>query len=517
VELSDYITALGRRKVLVASVTIMTVAIAVAVTLLSSPAYTATATLRIQPGTAFVGGTVRTDDLTYLDRLAATYADLATNPQVVSAVRRRTALQETPDFAVQEVPNTELMDVKATTSDPDTAAAAANALAAELIARVRALNERSAAQAEQALNDRVAQLEGEIAAAKAQRQTLEEATPTEASRLELLTLKEELESKGATLAALRENQQSFEIARQARAAAILLVVPAAPPTHASNRHLALALALGLALGLLAGTGLALLAEKLAGRFRTSDEMEEAVEAPVLATIPDVGSRPTDAIFNSGSKAEEAFRRLATAFLAAGAKDSVQTVVVTSAEPDQGTSTIVANLGRTLAQTGRTVLVVDANLRSPVLHEFYGMSNEDGLSDVLSDWPEDYMPEVLPTSVPRLWMLPAGNAPESARHLGSPQVERWLEATKEYFDFVLLDAPAVLEVTDAPSLARTADAVVLVARADAHRERFSAAHRELRRLHVGLLGIVVNKKSGRWQPVESLVEMVGQRGAASADD
>src|SRR5262245_15169764 len=427
----------------------MTIGVAVAVTLLTPPAYTATATLRIQPGTAVVAGTVRADDLTYLDRLASTYADLATNPQVVAAVQRRAGLKQTPDFAVKEVPNTELMEVKATTSHADTAAAAANALAAELIGRVRGLNDQSAKQEEQVFDQRAAQLEKEIAAAETEQSALRQASATAANQVELLKLEEEIRSKRATLAALRTNQQTFELAREARSGAISLVVPASPPTRASNRHFALALGLGLILGLLAGTALAFLAERLSGRFRTSDEMEETVEAPVLATIPDVGSGPGGAIFNSGSKAEEAFRRLATAFLAAAAKDSVQTVVVTSAEPHQGASTVVANLGRTLAQAGRTVLVVDANLRSPVLHEIYGLSNDGGLSDVLTDWHEDYMPEVLPTSVPRLWLLPAGSdAEEAVRHLGSPQMERWLEATKEYFDFVLLDSPPVSEVTDA---------------------------------------------------------------------
>jgi len=516
VELSDYVAALGRRKMLVAAVTAMTVAVAVAVVLLTPPAYTATTTIRIQPGTAVVAGTVRADDLTYLDRLASTYADLATNPQVTASVRDRVGLTHTPDFEVHEVPNTELMEVKATTSDPDTAAAAANALAAELIDRVRVLNEQSATQEQKVFDQRAAGLEEEIASAVTERSALRLASPTATTQLELLKLNEEIKSKRETLAALRTSQQTFELAREARSGAISLVVPASPPRHASNRHFALALVLGLVLGLLAGTALAFLAERLSGRFRTNDEMEEAVAAPVLATIPDVGSNPAGAIFNSGSKAEEAFRRLATAFLAAGTKDSVQTVVVTSAETGQGTSTIVANLGRTLAQTGRTVLVVDANLRSPVLHETYGLSNEQGLSDVLTDWPEDYMPEVLPTNVPRLWMLPAGSkAQDSARHLGSPQMERWLEATKEYFDFVLLDSPAVSEVTDALALARSADAVMLVARADAYRERFSAAHRELQRLHVELLGIVVNKKTRRWQHIESLAETVGQRGGRFA--
>lgn len=516
VELSDYMAALGRRKLLVAAVTIMTVAVAVAVTLLTPPAYTATATLRIQPATAFMAGTVRSDDVAYLDRLAKTYADLAANPQIVAAVRQRAGLQETPDVAVQEVPNTELMDVKVTTSDPDTAAKAANALATELIARVRGLNERATNQAASIYDERAALLQEQIANAKSELATLRRSIPTATTHLDLLNLREDIKSRRAALAALRTNQQTFEVARDAQSGAISLAVPASSPSQASNRHLALAVALGLILGLLAGTALAFLVERLTRRFRTGDEMEEVVAAPVLATIPDVESGHGEAIFNSGSKAEEAFSRLATAFLAAGAKESVQTVVVTSAEPDQGTSTIVANLGRTLAQTGRTVLVVDANLRSPVLHEFFGLTNEDGLSDVLTDWPEDYMPEVLPTSMPRLWLLPAGsNLQESAKRLGSPQMERWLAATKEYFDFVLLDSPAVLEVTDALSLARAADALIMVARADAHRERFSAAHQELRRLHVRLLGIVVNNKSRRWQHVESLVETVSQRGSGPA--
>ncbi len=510
-ELRDYLAVLARRKALFASVVILTVATAVGVTSLAPARYTATATLRIQPGTAFVGGTVRADDLSYVDRLENTYADLATNRDVLDAAARRVGLHERPDVNVQGIANTELMNVKATTSSPRTAAAAATAVAAELVARVRTLNRQAADQAERAFNERASELEREIAAAENQRSALEAAPPTEENRLEILRLREEATSKRASLAELRSNQQNFAIAREARAGALSLVVPAAPPSEPSNRHLGLTLALALALGVVAAAGLAFVAENLTLRFRTSDEIEEAVQAPVLATIPDVGPSSTNAIFNSGSKAEEAFRRLATSFLAASAGALVQTVVVTSAEPKHGTSTIVANLGRTLAQSGRKVLVVDANLRTPVLHEAYGLSNEDGLSDFLTASSAESEPSLRPTSVPRLWVLPAGPATrDPAMLLGSPQMERWVE-TAEGFDYVLFDTPAVLAVTDALMLTRTADAVLLVVRADAHRDRISVAHRELRRLNTRFLGIVVNKAPSRQDQFEFFEEVTGVSG------
>jgi capsular exopolysaccharide synthesis family protein len=511
-EVRDYLAVLGRRKALFATVLVTTVAVAVAITWLSPAKYTATSTLRIQPGTAFVGGTVRSDDLLYVDRLENTYANLATNREVLDAASRKAGLSERPDVDVQGIANTELMNVTATTDSPRTAAAAANALAAELVSHVRTLNERSAAQAERSFNERASALEEQIAVAEDQRATLEAAPLTDENRLKILKLSEEITSKRTSLAALRSDQQSFVLARQARAGAISLVAPAALPSGPSNRHVGLALALALVMGLVAATGLAFLAENLTVRFRTSDEMEQAVQAPVLAAIPDVGSTQASAIFNSGSKAEDAFRRLATSFLAASANGSAHAVVVTSAEPNQGTSTVVANLGRTLAQSGRSVLVVDANLRTPMLHEIYGLPNEDGVSDFLSDSSTESEPSLLPTSVPRLWMVPAGTATrDPAMLLGSPQMERWVLEVGKGFDYVLFDSPAVLAVTDALALARNADAILLVTRPDAHRERLSVAHRELHRLNARFLGIVVNKVPSSRRQFEFFEEVAGVSG------
>jgi polysaccharide biosynthesis transport protein len=515
-ELRDYLAVIGRRKGLIAAITAITAGVAVAATLLSPPEYTATATLRVEPTSAVVGGTVRADDLSYLDRLENTYADLVTSGEIRDAVAERAGLDQRPAVEVVTIPNTELMDVRVTTRSPQSAARAANALAAELVARVRALNLASSQNADRLFDERAAQLEDEIAAAEKERVELERAAPTDANQLEILRLGEEITSKRASLAVLRSNHQTLQLARQARSGALSLVAEATSPTHPSNRELRLALVLGLGLGLIAAVGLAFLAENLTRRFRTGDEIERAVNSPILAMVPGAprstarsssgnGSRaareppqPT-AVFNSGSKSEEAFRRLATALLAANERRGFRTLLVTSADAGDGKTTVVANVGRAIAQSGRPVLLVDANLRSPTLHDVYGLPNEQGLSDILvpprgetASGPNSE-PPLLPTGVAGLWMLPSGNAMrDPAMLLGSPRMETWIGSVARGFDYVIFDSPAVLDVSDAATLARSVDAVVFVTRPNVHRTRLASAHRELETLGVRFLGVVVNK-------------------------
>jgi non-specific protein-tyrosine kinase len=509
VELRDYLAVFRRRKYLVAGVTGTCGVVAFAVASLLPAAYTATATLRVQPGTGVVGGVVRADDLAYLDRLENTYANLARSRQVTDEVVRQTGLRERPEVEVHGAANTELMEVQVTTGSPQTAAAAANALAAELVRHVRALDRTSNDEAEELFNSRTGELEEEIAAAVSQRAALQAAPSSEDDRLEILTLTEQIASRRASLASLRADYESLQLAQQARSLGLSVVAKATPPTHPSNRDLGLTLGIALVLGLVASAGLAFFAENLTLRFRTSDEIEKAVKAPILAAIPDVSESPTGGVFNSGSRAEEAFRRLATAVLAASAKEPLQTVVVTSAEPNQGKSTVVANLGRALAQSGRSVLLVDANLRSPVLHEIYGLPNEHGLSDILVGRSADEGSLLRPTGVPGLWLLPAGSvANDPAMLLGSLEIERWVPSVESRFDFVLFDSPAVLAVSDPLALARSVDAVMFVAREDVLRDRLSLAHREVRQLDVRFLGVVINKVAGQRDQYEFFDEVAG---------
>ena len=379
--------------------------------LLAPREYTATTTLRLEPSSALVGGAVRADDLGYLDRLENTYANVARSAEVRDAVARHVGLGQRPEVNVKSIANTELMEVRVTTESPRSASSAANALAAEVVARVKALNLASADEAEKLFDTRTAGLQDEIADAENRRAELELAPSTAENRIQILRLREEITSKRASLAALVSDHQTLQLTREARAGALTIVAEATPPTGPSNRNLPLALVLSIVLGLVAGVAIAFLAENLTHRVRTGDEIERAADAPVLGTVPttrqvadastsgdgsragalrglattfgsDSGTPQPAAVFNSGSAGEEAFRRLATALLATATKQPFKTLLVTSADPGAGKTTVVANVGRALAQSRRAVLLVDANLRWPRLHDVYDVPNEHGLSDVL---------------------------------------------------------------------------------------------------------------------------------------
>ena len=287
--------------------------------------------------------------------------------------------------------------------------------------------------------------------------------------------------------------------------------------------------------------IAFLAENLTHRVRTGDEIERAADAPVLGTVPttrqvadastsgdgsragawrglattfggDSGAPQPAAVFNSGSAGEEAFRRLATALLAAATKQPFKTLLVTSADPRAGKTTVVANVGRALAQSRRAVLLVDANLRWPRLHDVFDVPNEHGLSEVLIPGESEIVsspggiiappglllePPIQPTSISGLWILPSGDAVrDPAMLLGSPHMEKWTESVAAGFDYVIFDSPALLAVSDAATLARTVDAVLLVTPPDIDRAELTSAVRELQSVDARLIGVAVNEIAGQ---------------------
>ena len=308
---------------------------------------------------------MRQDDISYLERLVNTYATLGASRDVREGVARRVGLPHAPEVQVTPVPSTNLMTVKATTSDARSAARAADAVADELIEQVRKSSADAVKAAESSFMRRRAALEADIAQASVQLDSSRGSGDRTAER----QLRERIESDRASLDAQRDTYENYQAGREARAGSISLVTPALHATKAS-RGVEQVIVIALLLGGVAAAGLAFVAENLSGSFRTRAELEASVDSLVLAAIPRVSGASRDATFNGGSQAEEAFRRLRTNFLLQ-VREDVQTVLVTSADPGEGKTTVVANLGRSLAQSGRSVVLVDADLRAPRLHEFFG--------------------------------------------------------------------------------------------------------------------------------------------------
>ena len=187
---------------------------------------------------------------------------------------------------------------------------------------------------------------------------------------------------------------------------------------------------------------------------------------------------------------EAFRTLRTNLMFSSLDHPLSTLLVTSAGPEEGKSTTLANLAVTLAQGGRKTILVDCDLRHPRQHEIFGVPAEPGLSNMILD-KRDTAP-LAATGVENLLLLPAGVLPPNpADLLGSRRMEEIIAGLKAQADIVLFDAPPVIAVTDAALLALRLDGALLVVSAgQTRREHALQAKALLEKIHVRLVGTVL---------------------------
>lgn len=193
-----------------------------------------------------------------------------------------------------------------------------------------------------------------------------------------------------------------------------------------------------------------------------------------------------------SPVAEAFRTLRTNLGYTSPDRPLKSILVTSAGPEEGKSTLSANLAVVLAQAGSRVLVIDADLRKPVMHKIFELENRRGLTNALV---EDADPAELvrATDLPGLFVLTSGPIPPNpAELLGSARMQRLLPRLVAGYDLVLVDTPPVLAVTDAAVLAPLVDGAILVARSGVTRtDMLREAKEALERTGVRLLGAVLN--------------------------
>ena len=264
------------------------------------------------------------------------------------------------------------------------------------------------------------------------------------------------------------------------------------PRHAVTGGLALFLGLGL------GVAIAFLRERLDDRLRGRDDLERRAGTPVLAVIPQIAGWKRGegsllaAVRDPSSVVSESYRTLRTSLLFAASQEDIKTILVTSPNAGEGKTTTVANLGVVLANAGKRVALVSADLRRPRLHRFFELVNETGLTSVLID-------EVSPASamqrpgISGLGVLASGPTPGNpAELLSSEAMDNLLWKLREIADFLLIDCPPVLAVADAAILAPLVDAVVIVADAqETPRGAVARARQQLDQVDARIIGAVLN--------------------------
>ena len=194
-----------------------------------------------------------------------------------------------------------------------------------------------------------------------------------------------------------------------------------------------------------------------------------------------------------SPVSEAYRTLRTNIRFSNiAGRELKTILMTSATPDEGKSTTISNLGVVMAQAGHSVVVCDCDFRNPTQHKIFGLPNK-GLSNCVSTG-GDIMELVQDTKIPNLYVLTSGPvAPNPSELLGSQNMVDILEELKQHFDYVLVDTPPVMPVTDAAVVSGKVDGTILIVASGAVSPSIAVeAKTRLEQAGAHMLGVVLNK-------------------------
>jgi succinoglycan biosynthesis transport protein ExoP len=357
--------------------------------------------------------------------------------------------------------------------------------------------------------------------------------------VEYTNLKVEIQTRRDLLDELMRKQSETEVAvrlQDTRQSNIRIIDKAMVPGGPFQPSLRKDVTYGLLLGLLFGIGCAVLIEVLDRTVKAPEEVERRLGLPTLAVIQDLaesGKAYGYAAYGYGEAAaddrpgkapaggwrekkkaaaaspppsqielvpherprtliSESYRSLRTALMLSSARE-LKTIAVTSAVAGEGKTATASNLAVVLAQLGRQVLLVDCDLRKPRLHQVFRVSNRFGLVNQLTATAESET-VFLPTEVPNLWVTPSGPIPPNPSELlSSDRMRDWLKVVRARFDFVVLDTPPALAVTDATIVGMLADGVVLTLRSGkVTREEARLCRDRLRQSGIKILGAVLNR-------------------------
>lgn len=264
-------------------------------------------------------------------------------------------------------------------------------------------------------------------------------------------------------------------------------VPPAPVVPKKKRNLAI----GLALGAMLGVGLALLRDQLDSTIKSPDAVEEVTGTGTVGYIPfdkKLVKSHTIAFDNDNGGTAEAFRKLRTNLQFLAVDNPPRLIVVTSSSPSEGKSTIAINIALALAEAGHNVALVDGDLRRSRLAKYLDLVGAAGFSSVLSGGAS--LGEVLQTTqFKRLTVLTSGSTPPNPSELlGSLAAKRLFSDLRDTFDYVIVDSPPLLAVTDGAILAANADGALVAVRAGkTKRDQLAHAVGMLRDVDAKLLG------------------------------
>jgi len=394
------------------------------------------------------------------------------------------------------------------------------ALKKQIDAMQESLDRQKKALAENIVDDYRSALANEKFLAQAVDEQKKEVNDVAEKSIQYNILKREVDANKQLYEGLLTRMKEATVSAGLTASNVRIVDTAQVPKAPVKPRVALNLALGIVLGAAFGVGLAFLQEYLDNTLKTPDEVERLLRLPSLGLLPDYSPDGTGKgsdkglatvkhgsdgaiapAVQTGREAVEAYRSLRTSILLS-AHPVPKMLLITSAVPSEGKTTITVNLGAMLASLGSKVVIVDCDMRKPSCHRSTGVENKPGFVQCLTGHVE-LADAILPVpGVTNLSVIPCGPIPPNpAEVLSSPVTPELLNKLRSQFEYVLVDSPPLLTVSDSRILSTLTDAVVLVTRAYGtpydvvRRARELLYHTGARILGVALNSVDVHKQGG----------------------
>ncbi|MCO6452368.1 MAG: polysaccharide biosynthesis tyrosine autokinase [Caldilineales bacterium] len=501
-ELKEYILPLRKWWWLIIASTLVATVSSIIATRQQAPIYQTHATMMI--GRAINDPNPTGNEVWLTQQLATTYIDIAQRAPVQDATREALGLSWLPDYTLQLIPSTQLIELAVTDTDPVRAQAVANELVNQIVLQSPSGLDPEEERRQGFINEQLASLERgiqetqtEIDRKQAELADMFSARQIADTQTQIQGLQSKLSSLQGNYAALLANTNKGAINT------INVIEWAALPTSPIGPNSLYTILLAAAIGFMLAAGAAHVMEYLDDTLKNPDDVYKELELTTLGAVPDLGdvSDSVNALVtlkDGQSPGKEAYRVLRTNLQFAAVDKPLRQILITSPSPSEGKSITAANLGIALAQADERVIVIDADLHRPRLHRLFKLTNNVGLTTALLDEHPDPESLLQETTTPGLRVLTSGPLPPNpAELLGSSRMRNLISTLQGQADVLVFDSPPTTVLADAAILSTQVDGVLFVLKSGAtKRDIARRAAEALSHVNARIVGVLLNAMPSR---------------------
>ena len=495
--LNAYLRPIIRWWRLIVIVTVLAASASTVSTMFQADNYVSRTTLIV--GTTYSDPNPDSGKLFISQQLAQIYADMALREPIQDATMEALGINWLPNYQSEVVPNTQVVQISVTDTNPQRAQIIANEIANQLILQSPTIGGTETGEQQDFIKEQLANLQDQIRETETNVEELQKSKVGLTSANQIANIENEINAQSTKLQNLRSNYADFLANSQEGAVNKLSVLePANLPIRSTGTNKYTIIALAGLVGLSMGSGAAYLLEFLDRTIKTASDIERIFGLPVIGYISFVSENGNAATYvskNPYSNMAENFRMLRSNVEFFSVTNQIKTILITSPNAGNGKTTVASNLAQSLSQLEQDVLLVDADLRQPTVHSSLRIAKGPGLSDVIRNQKELH-------DVVRQWkgnanlkVVTSGHTvPHITEVVGSRRISTLLSTLKKEHELIIIDAPPLI-IADTYNLASTVDGVIIVVEpGQTSNDQAKAIKEQLDRIGANVLGFVFNKVS-----------------------